>query len=63
MVAPPQNAIILDPFLGSGTTGIACEELGFNWIGIEMIEEYCNISKHRVEHVSGKKNDISSFFE
>jgi site-specific DNA-methyltransferase (adenine-specific) len=63
MVAPPQNAIILDPFLGSGTTAVACEQLNLNWIGIEMIEEYCNISKHRAINVSGKKDSLNTFFE
>jgi site-specific DNA-methyltransferase (adenine-specific) len=46
-----ENDIILDPFMGSGTTGVACKELGRDFIGIEMDEEYFNIAKDRIgEH-------------
>src|SRR3990172_8902355 len=43
------NDIILDPFLGSGTTAIACEKLMRRWIGIEINTDYYNISCKRVE--------------
>lgn len=39
---------ILDPYLGSGTTAVACERLNRRWIGIEISEEYCEISKRRI---------------
>lgn len=45
----PQGAIIIDPFMGSGTTGIACKELGRDFIGIELDETYYNIAKERLE--------------
>lgn len=46
-----ENDIILDPFMGSGTTGVACKELGRDFIGIEMDEEYFKIAKDRIgEH-------------
>jgi DNA modification methylase len=41
--------ITLDPFLGSGTTAVACEELNRKWIGIEISEEYCEIAAKRIE--------------
>ena len=40
---------VLDPFLGSGTTAIACERLNRRWIGIEIEEKYCEISAKRIE--------------
>ena len=44
-----ENQIILDPFLGSGTTAIACERLKRKWIGIEIEEKYCEIAAKRIE--------------
>ena len=41
---------VLDPFLGSGTTAIACERLNRRWIGIEISEEYCEIAAKRIEN-------------
>lgn len=44
----PRNAIVLDPFFGSGSTGLACEELGRRWVGIEISKEYCDIAAARL---------------
>ena len=44
-----ENDLILDPFLGSGTTALACEKLNRRWIGIEISEKYCEIAKKRIE--------------
>ena len=43
------NATILDPFMGSGTTGVACMQTGRNFIGIERDEGYFNIAEKRIE--------------
>ena len=40
---------VLDPFLGSGTTAVACERLVRRWIGIEIEEKYCEIAVKRIE--------------
>jgi len=40
---------VLDPFLGSGTTAIACEHLNRQWIGIEIEEKYCEIAAKQIE--------------
>ena len=44
------NDLILDPFLGSGTTAIACERLNRRWIGIEISKKYCEIAAKRIEN-------------
>ena len=40
---------ILDPFMGSGTTGVACVQTGRNFIGIEICEEYFRIAEKRIK--------------
>lgn len=40
---------VVDAFMGSGTTAIACENLGRQWIGIEISEKYCEIAAKRIE--------------
>ena len=44
-----EEDVVLDPFMGSGTTGIACKQLNRNFIGIELDEKYFNIAKDRIE--------------
>jgi DNA modification methylase len=44
--------LVLDPFLGSGTAGVACKELGRNFIGIEFVQSYFDIAKKRIEEAS-----------
>ena len=44
---------ILDPFMGSGTTGVTCKELGRNFIGIEINEEYFKIAEKRINQTMG----------
>ncbi len=44
------NSLILDPFLGSGTTAVACKELGRKCIGIEINEKYLEITKQRLNN-------------
>lgn len=44
----PTGGVVLDPFLGSGTTALACEKVGRRWVGIEFNEEYCEIAKRRL---------------
>lgn len=47
LITPP-GGTILDPFMGSGTTGVAAQNLGFKFVGVEMNEEYFEIAKRRV---------------
>ena len=45
---PKQCETILDPFMGSGTTGVACVKLGRKFIGIELNEQYFDIACERI---------------
>jgi site-specific DNA-methyltransferase (adenine-specific) len=49
LVTPPDGTV-LDPFMGSGSTGKAAVLEGFRFIGIEREEEYCEIAKARIKH-------------
>lgn len=45
----PRDSTIVDPFMGSGTTGVACVEAGLDFIGIEMDSKYFEIAKNRLK--------------
>ena len=47
--ACPKDGTVLDPFFGAGTTGLAAQQLGLNWLGIELSEEYAEIAKERLQ--------------
>ena len=51
MITPP-NGVVLDPFTGSGSTGVAALKLGFQFIGIEREAEYLEIARKRIESIS-----------
>lgn len=44
-----EGDVVLDPFMGSGTTGVACKKLNRQFIGIEMTEEYIPIAEARIK--------------
>jgi site-specific DNA-methyltransferase (adenine-specific) len=46
--------LILDPFLGSGTTLVSCKKYGRNGIGFEIHKEYVDMSKTRLDNVEKK---------
>ena len=54
MITPP-NGIVLDPFCGSGTTGIACKLDGFQFVGLEQDAEYSKIAEARIENYIKEK--------
>lgn len=47
--------IVLDPFMGSGTTAIACLELDRNYVGFEISEEYCELINSRLDYFKNNK--------
>ncbi len=46
-ISPPE-ALVLDPFIGSGTTAIACLRTGRHFVGFELSEEYYLIARKRI---------------
>lgn len=53
LITPP-NGTVLDPFMGSGSTGVACKELGIEFIGIELNKEYYEIANGRIDYGHSK---------
>lgn len=49
--------IILDPFLGTGTTAVSCVKQGRNFIGIEQSKEYCRIAEERIHALKSPAQD------
>jgi site-specific DNA-methyltransferase (adenine-specific) len=52
--APPQG-IVLDPFLGSGTTALVARRLGRQYVGIDCVQEYCQIAQDRLQRQQCKQ--------
>lgn len=50
--------VILDPFMGSGTTGLSCNSLERNYIGFEIHEEYIEIAENRINKSSNRKEKV-----
>ena len=48
-----ENDVVLDCFMGLGTTGLSCIKYNRDFIGIELDEEYFNIAKERIEEANG----------
>jgi site-specific DNA-methyltransferase (adenine-specific) len=55
LITPP-NGIVLDPFMGSGSTGKACAYEGFDFIGIDQSAEYVEIARARIEFALQEEN-------
>jgi site-specific DNA-methyltransferase (adenine-specific) len=54
----PKNGIVLDCFMGSGSTGKACALEGFEFVGIDLDKDYCKIAKARIDKaLEDKKQD------
>jgi DNA modification methylase len=55
----PENGIVLDPFFGSGTTGLVAKKMNRHYIGIELNPEYVDIAKKRIYREIGLFNHIT----
>jgi site-specific DNA-methyltransferase (adenine-specific) len=53
-ISSNEGDLILDPFMGSGSTAVAAQKLGRNYIGFERSKEYCDIIKERLRELEGK---------
>ena len=61
LVTPP-NGTVLDPFMGSGSTGKACMTEGFNFVGIELDPDYIEIARARIE-AAKPDNTLNNFID
>jgi len=61
MITPP-NGIVLDPFCGSGTTGVACKLDGFQFVGLEQDPEYFRIAEARINNIEVEKETQLKLF-
>ena len=43
-----EGDLIIDPYMGTGTTGVGCKELNRNFIGVDIDEKWVNIAKERI---------------
>lgn len=59
LITPPQGTV-LDPFMGSGSTGCAAALEGVDFIGIELEEEYFEIASARIEHWAGVSREAET---
>ena len=53
----PPDGVVLDPFMGSGTTAVAARRCGRNFVGFELNPEYCALIERRLAQLDGKKPD------
>jgi site-specific DNA-methyltransferase (adenine-specific) len=62
MITPP-NGIVLDPFCGSGTTGVACKIEGLDFVGMEQDPEYYKIAQSRINNYIESPDDYEEEIE
>ena len=58
----PKGGTVLDPFMGSGSTGMAAKEENFDFVGVEKQKEYFNIASARIESTE-TKSTLEGFYE
>lgn len=63
LIASNKGNLILDPFIGSGTTAVACRELGRNFIGFEISPKYCKIAEERLMQGTLQEHTLKDYEE
>jgi len=48
LLSTKENDVVLDCFMGSGTTAVACKKHNRNYIGIELNKDYCELAENRI---------------
>lgn len=62
--APKKDSLVLDPFSGSGSTGLACVDLGHRYIGMDLDRHYCDIAERRIKDWKEKSSkSLGPFFD
>ena len=51
----PSGSLVLDPFMGSGSTAVACKKLDRHYIGYDINAEYCKFARQRVSNIQNRK--------
>ena len=59
----PANGLVMDPFVGSGSTGIAALQEGQRFVGIDLDQHYIDISERRIQDHCSKENTLEKLFE
>jgi len=59
----PENGVVLDPFIGSGTTAVVAEQLDREWIGIDLNKDYVDMSYERIDDETKYIDDDRSVFD
>lgn len=54
----PNDQVILDPFMGSGSMGISAIRAGYEYIGVELDPEYHKIAEARINHEANKTKPL-----
>ena len=49
-----EGDVVLDPFMGSGTTALVAQEFGRKWVGVELNPEYAEMARTRIENEQEK---------
>jgi len=62
-MASQEGDIVLDPFIGSGTTAIASEMLNRNWLGIDNKKEYIELANRRINEFRKGRKTIKKLYQ
>jgi DNA modification methylase len=54
----PEGGVVLDPFIGSGTTALVAKRLNRNYIGIDINPEYCKMAQERLQGLTYKDKQL-----